>query len=228
MIHLLGWTGNTPIANAILQGTAVLPQDLDPSILELITFLSTPISLNKFGPMEVSISAEEYVYSWKRTKEYTSSGQSGLHFGHFKASCRDQQLVEIDRQLLEIPFHARFVPNRWKSGIDCMIPKKVDSLQVDQLRTILLFEADCNHLFKIFGRRMMALAEQAQTISPEQYGSRKKKSSILHATNKQITFDIIRQKKMNAALLVLDAKSCYDRISSPIASLALKRQGAPQ
>jgi Reverse transcriptase (RNA-dependent DNA polymerase) len=71
-------------------------------------------------------------------------------------------------------------------------------------------------------------AESAGTIAPEQFGSRKHKSAILHAVNKQLTFDIVRQQRLNAALLVLDAKSCYDRISPPIASLALKRQGAPQ
>jgi hypothetical protein len=34
--------------------------------------------------------------------------------------------------------------------------------------------------------------------------------------------------KINTAHLVLDVKSCYDRISPPIALLSLRRQGAPQ
>jgi Reverse transcriptase (RNA-dependent DNA polymerase) len=89
-------------------------------------------------------------------------------------------------------------------------------------------EADFNFLNKLIGKRVMAHAEACGTIAQEQYGSRKQKSALLHATNKQLSFDILRQCKKNVALVVLDAKSCYDRISPPIASLALARQGTPQ
>jgi hypothetical protein len=218
VIEMFGWTGNSNIADDILNGTAILPQ-LDQCIRELLPFLKTPEAIQQKGNISTIITTEDYVYHWKKTREYTSSGKSGLHFGHFKASCRSRTLVEVDRLMLEIPFRTGYSPRRWKVGIDCMIPKKVDFLQVTNLCTILLFEADCNHLFKIFGRRMMLHAEQAMTISTEQYGSRKRKSSIMHATNKQLVFDTIRQCKLNATLLVLDAKSCYDRISPPKASL---------
>jgi hypothetical protein len=78
----------------------------------------------------------------------------------------------------------------------------------------MLFEADWKLINKIVGKRTMAQAEKANTIASEQYGSRKQKSAILHATNKQLLFDIVRQKKGNVILLILDAKSCYDRIST--------------
>lgn len=103
-------------------------------------------------------------------------------------------------------------------GIDIMIPKKADSQRVDKLRTIVLMEADFNFVNKIIGKRVMANAERANNLASEQYGSRKSKSSIVHATNKQLTFDIINVTKSDTALMVLDAKSCYDRISPPIAS----------
>jgi Reverse transcriptase (RNA-dependent DNA polymerase) len=86
--------------------------------------------------------------------------------------------------------------------------------------------ADFNFLNKIIGRRVMENAERAHSIAPEQFGSRKGKSSILHAINKQLTVDILRQEKRNFSLITLDAKGCYDRIVQPMASLALKRQGA--
>jgi Reverse transcriptase (RNA-dependent DNA polymerase) len=112
-------------------------------------------------------------------------------------------------------------------GVDFCIPKKTDSIKVTDLRTILFFEPDFNMLNKIVGRRLMHHAEKHSTIAAEQYGSRKHKSSILHAATKQLTFDVVRQTKANVALLVLDAKSCYDRISIPVASLALLHQGLP-
>jgi Reverse transcriptase (RNA-dependent DNA polymerase) len=117
---------------------------------------------------------------------------------------------------------------RWKVGIDVMIPKKTNDARVTGLRTIVLLEADFNFLNKLIGKRVMKHAEEMGSLAPEQYGSRKRKSALLHATNKQLTFDILRQQKVNVALLVLDAKSCYDRISPPIAALSVKRQGAPQ
>jgi Reverse transcriptase (RNA-dependent DNA polymerase) len=115
---------------------------------------------------------------------------------------------------------------RWQQGIDVMIPKKVDSLRVDKLRTIVLMEADFNFLNKVIGKRVMEKAEQSGSIAPEQFGSRKQKSSIHHAVNKQLTTDILRQDRKSFCLITLDAKACYDRIAPPIASIALKRQGA--
>ena len=75
-------------------------------------------------------------------------------------------------------------------------------------------------------KRVMKAAETAQSIAPEQFGSRKAKSSILHAVNKQITTDILRQEKKDFCLIILDAKSCYDRITPMYASFAMQRQGA--
>jgi Reverse transcriptase (RNA-dependent DNA polymerase) len=117
--------------------------------------------------------------------------------------------------------------SRWAHGIDVMIPKKVDSIRVEKLRTIILFEADFNLINKIIGKRILRQAEQCNSVAPEQYGSRKKKTSIIHATNKLITFDIMRTRRQNTALLILDAMACYDRISPPLAALALRRQGTP-
>jgi endonuclease/exonuclease/phosphatase family metal-dependent hydrolase len=177
IIDKIGWTGNTSFSDQILNNSANV-QDLHPHIQELIPFLSKPDSITAIGDISTIISAEDYKYSWKRVRAKTSSGRSGLHFGHFIASCQDPDMVEVDRLLLEIPFMTGYAPSHWIVGIDCMIPKKVDSLRVDELRTILLFEADCNHLFKIFGRRLMAHAEKANSIASEQFGSRKRKSML--------------------------------------------------
>ena len=138
-----------------------------------------------------------------------------------------EMMSEIDRCLLEISFQTGIGPQRWKQGIDVMIPKKVGSLRAGQLRTIVLMEPDFNLINKIMGRRLMANAEKFQSVAPEQFGSRKRKSAINHAVNKQLTTDILRQEHRAFVLLLLDAKSCYDRISPPIASLSMKRQGAP-
>jgi hypothetical protein len=223
-VELLGWTADTETASLILQGEQT-PTALDQAISRLAPFLKTPDGMT---PISTNITRDEYNYYWTRCREYTSTGTSGLHFGHFLASSRDLEIGEIDRWVLETNFHHSFIPHRWKHGIDVMIPKKVGSLRASQLRTIVLMEPDFNFINKIFGRRLMRNAEKYGTVAPEQFGSRKNKSAIIHAVNKQLTVDILRQDHRIFILVLLDAKSCYDRISPPLASLCLQRQGAPQ
>jgi hypothetical protein len=76
-----------------------------------------------------------------------------------------------------------------------MIPKKVDNIRVDKLRTIVLMEPDYNFFNKLIGKWVMANAEQSGSIATEQFGSRKQKSSIQHAINKQLASDCLRQDK---------------------------------
>ena len=59
----------------------------------------------------------------------------------------------------------------------------------------MLMEPDFNYLNKLIGKGIMALTEEAGTITPKQFGSQKKKSAIIHAINKQITPDIYSRRK---------------------------------
>jgi hypothetical protein len=89
-----------------------------------------------------------------------------------------------------------------------MIPKKSNRTDVDNLRTIYLFEVDANYCFKHIGRQMMKNAECHGTIAKEQYGSRKKHSTGAVCSN--------------------DAKACYDLIGHTPASICMQRQGVPK
>jgi Reverse transcriptase (RNA-dependent DNA polymerase) len=223
---LLGWKAENEVAKDILQGKKELDSRLHPSIQRMAPFLATPTCVQQLGTINEEISEKEYKYRWQKSKEYTSSGLSGIHFGHFKASCQMSSLCNLDKWFIEVAIKTGYSLTRWHQGIDVMIPKKQDSLRVDKLRTIVLMEADFNYLNKIVGRRIMKNAEEGKSIAQEQFGSRKTKSSIGNALNKLLTIDILRQEKRDFSLITLDAKSCYDRIAQPIASIALKRQGA--
>jgi uncharacterized protein with von Willebrand factor type A (vWA) domain len=65
-----------------------------------------------------------------------------------------------------------------------MISKKAGHTYLGGPRTIVLFPVDCNYAFKHVGRTMMATAEKAQALAPEQYGSRKRHRAINLAANK--------------------------------------------
>jgi Reverse transcriptase (RNA-dependent DNA polymerase) len=224
-IEILGWTANTATSQEILQTGTTDNQDLHPLIRNMIKYYKSPETIQHFTKKQ-TIPIEQYTHMWRRSREYTSTGVSTLHFGHFKASINDPQLANFDLWFLNLTLSTGYNLSRWQKAIDVMIPKKTNSLRVDKLRTIVLMEPDFNFFNKIIGKWVMANAEGAGSIATEQFGSRKSKSSIQHAINKQIATDTLRQDKKNFCLIMLDAKACYDRIVQPIASIALKRQGA--
>ncbi len=225
-IRSLGWFAETPVAQHVLKGSVSESEldGMDESIQRMVPYLNTPPQIQE---IDCSISTSQYIYEWSKGREFTATGVSQVHFGHFKASCLDTSLVELDRWMAELSFKTGYSLLRWKKGIDVMIPKKSNSLRAEQLRTIVLMEADFNFLNKLAGKRIMENAENAQSVAEEQFGSRKAKGAINHAVNKQLALDIMRQEKRKFTLVILDAKGCYDRIAPPMASLSLKRQGTP-
>jgi hypothetical protein len=101
-IDLLGWTGNTTTSEGILKG--IRDERLHPHIASLATYLHTPLEVQQCQPICKTISPLEFKQAWKHCREFTSSGKSNLHFGHFKASCLNDVTLETDRILSEIPF----------------------------------------------------------------------------------------------------------------------------
>lgn len=226
-VNILGWTGNNQVSRNILQGSTI-GDEVHEDIRDMAPYLATPITILERGLIDNQITVEEFCEGWKKSKEYTSSGSMDIHFGHFKTSARNDVTATMDTAFINICLKTGYSLKRWSNGIDVMIPKKSDSIRVSALRTIVLMEPDFNFTNKIIGRRIMYNAEQAGTVAIEQYGSRKAKSSIIHAMNKQMTHDIVNQSKEDSSLIVLDALSCFDRIAPPMAAISLKRQGAPQ
>jgi hypothetical protein len=155
---------------------------------------------------------DEYIAGWKRVREKTSAGPSGITIPHFKAHGRSKYLSEIDTIMANLPYIYGFSPQRWKKGLDVMLEKKPGVRQVSSLRAILLYEADFNQNNKRLGREMLFRAEKHKAVAAEQFGSRKHLSAIDQSLNKALTFDIWRQLRQCGALCSNDAKSCYDRI----------------
>ena len=124
-------------------------------------------------------------------KEKTSSGISGLHFGHMKACAQSKFILDFEATLAHIPYSTGISPGDWKKSINAMLEKRGKGAHVSNLRTICLMEADFNHNNKKLGRDILHCAETNQLLPQEQYGSRKNKIAILHAVNKRLLYDII-------------------------------------
>ena len=224
----MGPLGTGPASDAILRGEFVAPEGTDPHAVRLIQHLKMKQEVRDAPPVDLSLNVEEYRRGWQKARENTSSGPSGLHFGHFKAGAEHDGIAEFEAIMANIPYRTGYSPERWQRGTNCMLMKKKDNLRVDKLRTILLYEADFNQNNKQAGRDFMYNGEQHKTIAKEQYGSRKGLSANDHSLNKRLTFDILRQKKKPGAHTATDALSCYDRIVHAVAGLAMRQQGMPE
>ena len=124
-----------------------------------------------------------------------------------------------------IPALTGYCPMAWQRAVDVMIPKKQSATHVSKLRIIVLFHALFNMINKRIGREAIYRAESLAIIPSEAYGSRPERRANICALNKVLTYDVLRQKRLPAALCSNDAVSCYDRIIHSVASLCWQRVG---
>ena len=229
LVEILGPTGCSFEAQHILRSgvTAVVDDLVSDAAALYLSAHKRPSVLVAPNAFDCDFRTPAFSRSWQRMDEFTSSGPSGLHFGHFIANSLDPILASVDAAMAHVPALTGYVPHRWKKGLNVMLEKKPGVCKVTKLRTILLYEADFNHNNKLMGRAMMRYAEANHLLAPEQYGSRKAHSVVYQALNKVLTYDIARQSRQPIALCSNDAKSCYDRIVHGAAGLAMQRCGVP-
>jgi hypothetical protein len=119
----LGYFGDNPISANILDGTYVPQPDIDPHAALLLTHMKRPPSLSPNTSIPDTVSTEEHAGNWKRAKEYTSSGISGIHFGMYKAQAADQDLAQYDATSRSIMYNTGESYPRWHTGVDVMLLK---------------------------------------------------------------------------------------------------------
>ena len=221
----LGLNATNEIAKKITEGTAYNDDGIDTKTREVLKYLALKEGSKRFfEPRPLDI--KECQEGWKKVTERTSSSmRHGTHFGHWITGYTDEEISLIHTGMSNIPFMSGYSPERWRTGTNSIIPKETGNYNIKRLRTILLYEADFNFNNKTLAKRMMASAEKAGVIAPEQYGSRNGMNAIECALNKRLMFDILRQTKRPAGICSCDLHSCYDRIVHSFASLAMQRAG---
>ena len=106
--------------------------------------------------IEKEFSWDQFKEGWRKAKEKTSSGPSGIHFGNYKAGIHSNLVGKIMWQMKKIPITKGFSPERWRQGVDVCILKKQRDFRVNKTRIIVLYEEDFNFANKWVGRRMIA------------------------------------------------------------------------
>lgn len=140
-----------------------------------IKALKLPIS-HKTGitiaEIDGEVSLQEYKATFNCTNETTASPPSGVHYGHYKASCESDILSEVNHIFMTIPFRMGIPLTRRTRSLHYMIQKK--SLQyINKLRIVQLYEVDFNTMLKLLmGRRLMKQGEAHGLNDHQLYGSR--------------------------------------------------------
>ena len=77
--------------------------------------------------------------SWKKAKEYTTAGISGLHFGMYKAQAHDPDLTQYNATHRLITFCSGILYDCWLKGVvNVMLLKSSGNTRSDKLHTIAL------------------------------------------------------------------------------------------
>jgi len=218
----VGTTGTGPKSVQILDGSYKPPAGTNFATQQFLKAMKKPTNYSQLH----HITFHEFCEGWKKAKERTSS--NGPHFGHYKAGVLHPKIGPLLYHRSQIPLLTGYSPRRHREGVDVMLLKKEKNYNVNNLRTIVLFDSEANMNYKHLGRRAMSAAIAKNQIATEQY-SRPNRKSIDHAMNRRLVMDHQLYKRQPYAMTSCDLKSCYDRINHSSASLALQRIGtSPQ
>jgi hypothetical protein len=124
-------------AMEILRGSYT-SDDINYWAAQLIPFLKQEIPTEE--PYYCSI--QQHIVGWKRVKECTSAGPSGIMIPHMKAHGRSLFLSNINTIMANLPCVHGFCPLRWRKGLDVMLEKKPGIRKINTLCTILLYVFD--------------------------------------------------------------------------------------
>eukprot|EP00957_Ditylum_brightwellii_P064703 4910695-Ditylum_brightwellii.AAC.1 len=144
-----------------------------------------------------------------------------------KAECQDPYIAKVNWQASNFPWCTGYAPRHHKQGIDLPFYKRSNGNRITTLRPILLFGIECNMHNKQLGREAMKRAEIMHGVTPEQFGSRRKKSADLQALNTRLFYDYTLLKKHPGTSLYIDLVSNYDLVVHSIATLAIRWVGMP-
>ena len=223
----IGPFADNDYCEAILNGTFDLSTiEAITEVKDIITGMQYPDPKHPTEPINTTITTESFSDAMEHTRERTSSSPSGRHYGHYRALLRDKILLGLIAALANFCFQWGKTLKRWEKVTQPMIPKDPGTPRITRMRRITLIEADLNTcLSELFGRRLMINAEKHGILHKAQFGSRQGKMAISAVLLKRLSYDIIRQARMDACMLDNDATACYDRMIPSIAMLKSRRAG---
>ena len=99
LVSDLGYLADTDDAQRILDGTYVIPPDLDPYAAKLLHELRMPESIRTQPFILSEVTTEDHIAGWRKQKETISADPDGLSFSHYKAGATDALIAQFDAVL---------------------------------------------------------------------------------------------------------------------------------
>ena len=222
----LKWDGTGDLGKDILSGDILNKTVFESTTQLYFESLITSRMSKKLKPVKPILSLEEYKAFWKKKREETATSPFGLHVGHFKAATQNNEILNVHRIMLLIPFQTALVPQRWKKTVQTMLEKDPGSPWIHRLRIIELFDSQVNAGFQIFiGRKMVWEAVKRNQLHPASFGSTPGKMAASAILQKILSNDQLKIERKAGGIFDCDATGCYDRIIPPLASVHLQALG---
>ena len=228
MREACGYLATTIAARQVLEGSYDYPEWFDPATKELCEECAQIRLGVPARSVDTTIRQREWSDRWSTAREKTSSSESGLHFGHYKAAARSPAVSHLHALKTTLALKRGFALDRWARGLSVMLEKMFGCTLVSKLRAILLMEADFNFSNKlVYGVRMMNNVRR-HGYMPEEIYSEKGKTADDGTLAKVLFYDISRQTRTTAGLGCVDAANCYDSVAHAIGSLIPQAFGVPE
>ena len=220
------WDGTGDLGKDILSGDITTQRKFSKTVQNYFECLSANKMARTLKKVNAELSLAEYKRFWKKKKEETATSPFGLHIGHYKAATEKDEILNVHRIMLLLPFQMALVPYRWKRTVHTMIEKDPGQPWIHRLRIIELFDSQVNAGFQIFiGRKMVWEAVKADRLHPASYGSTPGKMAASAVLQKILCIDQMRLERRAGGMFDCDATGCYDRILPPLASIHLQALG---
>ena len=227
MRQAFGYLATSIAARQVLAGTYQYPPDFDEATKEICVACAAIRLGVPANSVDTKIKREEWMRRWLKAREKTSSSESGLHFGHYKAGAKSPIISHLHALKASLAMRRGFALERWSRGLSVMLEKMYGCTIVQKLRAILLMEADFNFTNKVvYGVRMMDNVRK-HGFMPEEIYSEQGKTADDGTLAKVLFYDIVRQSRLSGGLASIDAANCYDSIAHAIASLVFQAFGVP-
>ena len=126
LVTEFGFQDKDDAGKAVLQGEYQAPIGTDEYAEALLQELGCQ-ELPRKGPYYApcaTVSTEDHIAGWKKAKERTSAGLSGLHFGMYKAHIKRRKLAELDASMRSVAYITGYSYTRWKRGLDVQLLKR--------------------------------------------------------------------------------------------------------
>jgi hypothetical protein len=240
---MLGSNGTSTWAQALLNGEIDVDSlGLEEAVDSILKQLQRRINKED---IDIEITTDDFIKGYSKWSEYTSTSPSGTHLGLDKAILRYrksqsktaeessaiplfERYFSIKAFLVDSALRTGHTYNRWTKVINALIEKLPGTPLIHKLRVIHLIESDFNLMIGIlWGRRMMRAGEDSQAFNEGQGGSRPGRRTQELLLTKHLHYAILRLSRQNGSSFDNDAKSCFDRIVMPVASLAAQQLGMP-